>query len=95
MRLESAFSASRGGLDSHGKAISVVGDNVANANTVGYKASRVEFADLRLLLVRDFQFLLDVGPLQQGRHAVVVPSETLSGLSAASGRPALGLARHG
>ncbi|NLF26106.1 MAG: flagellar hook protein FlgE [Deltaproteobacteria bacterium] len=50
MRLESAFSASRGGLDSHGKAISVVGDNVANANTVGYKASRVEFADLMPLV---------------------------------------------
>ncbi|MBX7143166.1 MAG: flagellar hook protein FlgE [Oligoflexia bacterium] len=46
MRIESALYASREGLDAHGKAISVVGDNVANANTVGYKTSRVEFADL-------------------------------------------------
>ena len=46
MRLESAVCSSRSGLDSHGKAISVVGDNVANANTIGYKGSRTEFADL-------------------------------------------------
>jgi flagellar hook protein FlgE len=46
MRIESALYASKEGLDSHGKAISVIGDNVSNANTVGYKSSRVEFADL-------------------------------------------------
>lgn len=38
--------AGRSGLTSHGTAISVVGDNIANASTVGYKASRSEFADL-------------------------------------------------
>lgn len=46
MRIESALYASKEGLDSHGKAIAVIGDNVSNANTVGYKTSRVEFADL-------------------------------------------------
>ncbi|MBI2364699.1 MAG: flagellar hook protein FlgE [Deltaproteobacteria bacterium] len=33
-------------LDVLGNAISVAGDNIANLNTVGFKASRIEFADL-------------------------------------------------
>lgn len=46
MRLESALYASREGLQAHGQAISVIGDNVSNANTIGFKRSRIEFADL-------------------------------------------------
>lgn len=46
MRLESALYSSSQGLQSHGDALSVVGDNVSNASTTGYKASRAEFADL-------------------------------------------------
>lgn len=46
MRLESALFSSREGITAHGQALSVVGDNVSNANTVGYKHSRAEFADL-------------------------------------------------
>lgn len=38
--------AGRAGIASHGTAISVVGDNIANASTTGYKASRAEFADI-------------------------------------------------
>ena len=34
------------GLSAHGDAISVVGDNVANANTVGFKRSRANFDDM-------------------------------------------------
>ncbi len=34
------------GLQAHGDAISVVGDNIANASTVGYKRSRAEFSDM-------------------------------------------------
>jgi len=34
------------GLDAHGNAISVVGDNIANVSTVGFKASRAGFADV-------------------------------------------------
>lgn len=34
------------GLMAHGDAISVVGDNIANASTVGYKRSRASFSDL-------------------------------------------------
>jgi flagellar hook protein FlgE len=38
--------AGRAGLTSHGLAISVVGDNLSNASTVGFKAARAEFQDL-------------------------------------------------
>jgi flagellar hook protein FlgE len=34
------------GLQAHGEAISVVGDNIANASTVGYKRNRAAFADM-------------------------------------------------
>lgn len=34
------------GLTSQGEALGVVGDNIANANTTGFKASRAEFQDL-------------------------------------------------
>ena len=46
MRLESAMYASREGLNTHGSAISVIGDNISNVNTVAFKPSRSEFADL-------------------------------------------------
>ena len=34
------------GLGAHGDAIGVVGDNIANASTVGFRASRASFADV-------------------------------------------------
>jgi len=46
MRLESALYSSRSGIDAHGMAIGVVGDNIANSSTTGFKASRAEFQDL-------------------------------------------------
>ena len=46
MRIESALNASREGIQAHGKALGVIGDNISNSNTTGYKSSRVEFADL-------------------------------------------------
>ena len=36
----------RAGLTSHGVAIAVVGDNISNSSTVGYKTSRTEFEDI-------------------------------------------------
>lgn len=36
----------RAGISSHGTAIAVVGDNISNASTIGYKSSRSEFEDL-------------------------------------------------
>ncbi len=38
--------AGRAGIQSHGSAISVLADNIANSNTVGFKQSRAEFIDL-------------------------------------------------
>ncbi len=38
--------AGRSGISSHGAAIAVVGDNISNSSTIGYKASRAEFEDL-------------------------------------------------
>lgn len=41
-----ALFAGRSGLSSHGAAIGVIGDNIANASTPGYKTARAEFEDL-------------------------------------------------
>lgn len=46
MRLESALFSSRSGIDAHGLAIGVVGDNIANVSTNGFKAARAEFQDM-------------------------------------------------
>ena len=46
MRLESALYSGRSGIIVHGQAISLIGDNLANSNTTGYKESRIEFCDL-------------------------------------------------
>ena len=40
------FSASLSGLNANQQALSVIGNNLANINTVGFKASTVDFADL-------------------------------------------------
>lgn len=36
----------RSGISSHGNAIAVIGDNISNASTIGFKSSRAEFEDL-------------------------------------------------
>jgi flagellar hook protein FlgE len=41
-----SFSAGLSGLNANAEALSVVGNNLANINTVGFKASSVEFRDL-------------------------------------------------
>lgn len=38
--------AGRSGIASHGTAISVLSDNIANSNTTGFKSSRADFADI-------------------------------------------------
>jgi flagellar hook protein FlgE len=44
--IESAFRASREGVTAFGQAVSILGDNIANANTTGYKSQRAEFSDI-------------------------------------------------
>ncbi len=38
--------AGRSGISSHGMAISVAGDNISNANTIGFKMNRASFEDI-------------------------------------------------
>lgn len=46
MGLLSALFSSVSGINSQGTVISVVGDNIANTNTVGFKGARAEFVDV-------------------------------------------------
>lgn len=46
MSLSGALFAGVGGLDALSTAISVVGDNIANVNTTGFKGRRTEFTDV-------------------------------------------------
>src|SRR5689334_22915653 len=46
MALFGALSIGQSGLTNNGAALSVIGNNIANVSTVGFKGSRTEFADL-------------------------------------------------
>ncbi len=46
MGLLSSLFAGVSGLNSSGASISIIGDNIANTSTVGYKASRAQFVDV-------------------------------------------------
>lgn len=46
MRLESALNTGREGITAHGQAIAIVGDNISNSNTVGYKTQTAMFGDI-------------------------------------------------
>lgn len=46
MSLMKSIRIGMSGLDANSRALGVVGDNIANANTAGFKASRANFADV-------------------------------------------------
>ncbi len=46
MGISSAFYSGVSGLNTNSQAMSVIGNNLANTNTVGFKASRAEFQDI-------------------------------------------------
>ena len=46
MGLQSSLFAGVAGLDANGSSISIIGDNIANTNTIGFKSSRAEFVDV-------------------------------------------------
>ena len=46
MALTGALFAGVSGINSNGNAMNIIGDNIANANTVGFKSSRAVFFDL-------------------------------------------------
>src|SRR5689334_10519088 len=41
-----SFNASLSGLNANSNALNVVGNNIANANTVGFRASSITFSDV-------------------------------------------------
>ncbi len=45
MGLSSSLFSGVSGLNAYGSAMSVIGDNIANVNTIGYKSSRASFED--------------------------------------------------
>ena len=45
MSLLTAMSSATTGIESSSTELSVIGDNIANANTVGFKAGRAAFED--------------------------------------------------
>ena len=46
MSILSAIFTGVSGLNSNGQALSVIGDNIANVNTIGFKGSRIAFGDI-------------------------------------------------
>ena len=46
MGLQSSLFAGVAGLNANGQSISIIADNIANTNTVGFKSSRAEFVDI-------------------------------------------------
>ena len=46
MALTGALFAGVSGINSNGNAMNIIGDNIANANTIGFKSSRAVFFDL-------------------------------------------------
>jgi flagellar hook protein FlgE len=60
MSILSALNTGAGGLEANGIELSVVGDNIANAGTVGFKASRAVFQDTLAATV------IGAGPAQVG-----------------------------
>lgn len=62
MSLSTAMYSGLSGLNSHGEAMGVVGDNIANLNTTGFKYSAVHFEDLLAQMVSTGS-----GPGQVGR----------------------------
>lgn len=59
------------GMTAQGEALSVTGDNIANANTIGFKASRAEFADI---LAKDLKGILGGNQIGRGTKLQAVNS---------------------
>jgi flagellar hook protein FlgE len=72
MSLSTAMYSGLSGLNSYGEAMSVVGDNIANLNTTGFKYSSVHFEDLMAQLIPTGS-----GPGQVGRGARISDVSTI------------------
>ena len=72
MSLSTAMYSGLSGLNCYGEAMSVVGDNIANLNTTGFKYSSVHFEDLMAQLIPT-----GAGPGQVGRGARISEVSTI------------------
>lgn len=73
MRIESALNASREGITSHGQAIAVLSDNIANSNTTAYKTARAEFSDI----YASYTGIKDDGVVTDGNGAKIAAVRTI------------------
>ena len=62
MSLSSALFSGISGLSTLGNSMTVIGDNIANVNTVGFKGSRVTFQDVLSQTVATTAGSAQVGP---------------------------------
>jgi|UniRef100_A0A7V6DPN3 flagellar hook protein FlgE len=72
MSLSTAMYSGLSGLNSYGEAMSVVGDNISNLNTTGFKYSSVHFEDLMAQLIPTGS-----GPGQVGRGSRISEISTI------------------
>lgn len=72
MSLSTAMYSGLSGLNSYGEAMTVVGDNIANLNTIGFKYSSIHFEDLMAQLVSTGS-----GPGQVGRGSRISDISTV------------------
>src|SRR5215471_2632449 len=84
MGLASALSTALTGLTAAESTIDVVGNNLANSSTVGFKASRVEFAT-QFLQTQSLGSAPD--PLGKGNHGGTNPRQIGLGVQVANIRP--------
>ena len=61
MSLESTLSTGVSGLQSNGTRLSVIGNNIANSNTAGFKASRVTFNEYLVQTIAEARRPLEGG----------------------------------
>jgi len=82
MALFGALSTGRSGLTNSGAALSVIGNNISNVGTVGFKGSRTEFADLVSAEAGG-----DIGKIGLGARIGTVRTLFTQGAIESTGRP--------
>ena len=65
MSLMKSINTGLSGLNANTRGLGVVGDNIANANTVGFKSSRANFADMLAGTTLGIGSGVGVGSVQQ------------------------------
>ncbi|HPS94264.1 MAG TPA: flagellar hook-basal body complex protein, partial [Deltaproteobacteria bacterium] len=72
MSISSSLFSGISGLSTNGNAMSVIGDNIANVNTIGFKSSRTTFQDVLAQSVATSS-----GTSQIGRGAALSAIDTM------------------